>query len=75
MDGMNLNETKMVLHDYSVGSDTITVSRKDLEEWVHKYQKIGYDEQEFGCPTWRSWFYWGKREVLVDLLKQIENNN
>lgn len=67
----NLKDTKMVIENAKIDGDFITISKSDIEEWIEHYEKIGNEEKEHGCPTWRSWFYWGKREVLVDLLKHF----
>ena len=72
MEILKLKDVKMVIEKAKVKDDCIVIAKKDIEEWVNHYEKIGKELMENGCPTWQTWFYWGKREVLVDLLKQIE---
>lgn len=61
----------MVIENAKIENDCIVICKKDIESWIEHYQKCGHEVMEHGCPTWRSWFYWGKREVLVDLLKHF----
>jgi len=75
MESLKLKDVKMVIEKAKVEDNCIVIAKKDIEEWINHYEKIGKELMENGCPTWQTWFYWGKREVLVDLLKQIENNN
>lgn len=62
---------QMVIENAKIENDCIVISKKDIESWIEHYQICGHKEMEHGCPTWLSWFYWGKREVLVDLLKHF----
>lgn len=49
----------------------LVLGEKDLENWIEHFSKLGRSFMENGCPTWQSWFYWGKREVLVDMYNLI----
>lgn len=72
MDELEFKKVNMVLKNVSIENDCITIPKEELEKWASSYQDVGKYFMEHGCPTWQSWFYWGKREVLVDLLKHFE---
>lgn len=72
MKEVNLKDVKMVIETAKVEDDCIVVPKKEIEEWINHYEKMGKELMENGCPTWQTWFYWGKREVLVDMLKHFD---
>lgn len=58
----------MVLQDYKIDGEYICISKKELEEWREHYTK----EAETRGRGKIGWFYLGKREVLIDILKMFE---
>ena len=58
----------MVLKDYKIDGDYICISKQELEEFAEHYYNvaIGKGKGKIG------WFYLGKREVLIDILKMFE---
>ena len=58
----------MVLKDYKIEGDYIKVSKKELEKWRDHYQEVASTKGKGKI----GWFYLGKREVLIDILKMFE---
>lgn len=58
----------MVLKDYKIDGDYICISKEELEEWRDHYdaEAMKRDKGKIG------WFYLGKREVIIDILKMFE---
>lgn len=58
----------MILKDYKIDGSYICISKEELEKWRDHYDaeamKRGKDKI--------GWFYLGKREVLIDMLKMFE---
>ena len=58
--------------DYEIHGDSITIRKEVLEKWRDHYHMKGREKSEADGPTWQSWYYWGKADVFVDLLKLFE---
>ena len=58
----------MVLQDYKIDGEYICISKKELEEWIDHYN----NEAETRGRGKIGWFYLGKREVIIDILKMFE---
>ena len=58
--------------DYEIHGDSITIRKEVLEQWRDHYHMKGREKSEADGPTWQSWYYWGKADVFVDLLKLFE---
>ena len=58
----------MVLKDYKIEGDCIKISKAELEKWRDHYT----NEAETRGRGKIGWFYLGKREVLIDMLKMFE---
>ena len=58
--------------DYEIHGDSITIRKEVLERWRDHYNMKGREKSEADGPTWPSWYYWGKADVFVDLLKLFE---
>jgi hypothetical protein len=58
----------MILKDYKIDGDNICISKEELEKWRDHYdaEAMKRDKGKIG------WFYLGKREVLIDMLKMFE---
>lgn len=58
----------MILQDYKIEGDYIKISKKELEKLRDHYDDVasGKGKGKIG------WFYLGKREVLIDILKMFE---
>lgn len=59
----------MVLHDYKIDGDSITISKAELEKWRNNYHTMALEEDMNEIK----WFYLGKREVMIDILKHFES--
>lgn len=59
----------MILQDYAIEDEYIKVSKKELEALADHYynEAIKYGNGKIG------WFYLGKREVLIDMLKMFDS--
>lgn len=59
----------MILQDYKINGDYISISKKELEEWRDHYWKVSgeYKDDEF-----RRAYYIGKQSNIVDILKMFE---
>ena len=58
--------------EYEIHGDSITIRKEVLEQWRDHYHMKGREKSEADGPTWQSWYYWGKADVFVDLLKMFE---
>ena len=58
----------MVLHNYKIDGDSITISKAELEKWRNHYHTVALEEDTNEIK----WFYLGKREVMIDILKHFE---
>ena len=58
----------MVLQDYKIDGEYICISKKELEEWREHYT----NEAETRGRGKIGWFYLGKREAIIDILKMFE---
>ena len=58
--------------EYEIHGDSITIRKEVLEQWRDHYHMKGREKSEADGPTWQSWYYWGKADVFVDLLKLFE---
>ena len=58
----------MVLQDYKIDGEYICISKKELEEWREHYHNVASEKGKGRI----GWFYLGKREVLIDILKMFE---
>lgn len=59
----------MVLQNYEIDGDNIIITKAELEKWRDHYQ----DEANTRGRGKIGWFYLGKREVLIDMLKMFEH--
>lgn len=77
MEEKGLDCVRLVLDDACVDSvnGVLTIRSDELEKWISHFSELGRSFMENGCPTWQSWFYWGKRELLVDLFNHIKSVN
>ena len=58
----------MILKDYKIEGDYIKVSKKELEQLRDHYNAVASEKGKGKI----GWFYLGKREVLIDMLKMFE---
>lgn len=58
----------MVLQDYKIDGDLITISKAELEKWRVHYNNVALEKGKSKI----GWFYLGKREVMIDILKHID---
>ena len=58
----------MVLQDYKIDGEYICISKKELEEWRDHYGQV----EELQSNSHLIWFYTGKRDVCIDILKMFE---
>ena len=58
----------MVLQNYEVDGDNIIITKDELEKWRDHYQ----NEANTKGSGKIGWFYLGKREVIIDILKMFE---
>lgn len=58
----------MTLQDYKIDGDYIKVSKAELEQLRDHYQEIANTRGRGKI----GWFYLGKREVIIDILKMFE---
>lgn len=58
----------MVLRDYKIEEDYIKISKAELEELAEHYCNVASEKGRGKI----GWFYLGKREVLIDILKMFE---
>ena len=67
-----LKRVKMRVEESKIENGCFVIPKESIEEWIEHYQKMGSECMENGCPTYLTWFYWGKREVLVDMIKHFD---
>ena len=58
----------MVLQDYKIDGEYICISKKKLEEWRDHYNNVASEKGRGKI----GWFYLGKGEVIIDILKMFE---
>lgn len=58
-------------NEYKIEDDGIWIKKEVLESWRDHYRKVSIDCREKG-NMWLAWFYMGKRDMCVDLLKMFE---
>ena len=58
----------MVLQDYKIEGDYIKVSKAELEQLRDHYNNVASEKGKGKI----GWFYLGKREVIIDILKMFE---
>ena len=68
----DINGVRAIFDNAVVDGGLITLQKSEIENWIAQFESLGADKMQHGCPTWESWFYWGKREVMVDLLKHFK---
>lgn len=68
----NMNGVAAVFDNAVVDEGLITLQKSDIESCIAQFERIGSEKMRHGCPTWESWFYWGKRELLIDILKHFK---
>lgn len=56
----------MVLQDYKIDGDYIKVSKAELEQLRDHYGSVASVDMH------RWWYYMGKREICIDMLKMFE---
>mgnify|MGYP003305810951 FL=1 len=60
----------MVLQDYKIDGDYIKVSKKELEQLRDHYMNVASRYATKDMHRW--WYYMGKREICIDMLKMFE---
>ena len=58
----------MVLQDYKIDGDYICISKAELESFRDHYHNVALEKGKGKI----GWFYLGKREVMIDILKHFE---
>ena len=58
----------MVLQDYKIDGDSIIISKAELKKWRDHYNNVALEKGKGKI----GWFYLGKREVMIDMLKHID---
>lgn len=58
----------MVLQNIEIDGDNIIITKSELERWRDHYQ----EEANRRGRGKIGWFYLGKREVMIDMLKMFE---
>lgn len=56
---------------HRIPCDTITITRKALEEWRDHYNGIANETKD---EPWHFGFYLGKADVLTEILKHFEED-
>ena len=60
----------MVLQDYKIDGDYIKVSKAELEQLRDHYGNVASSYTTKDMHRW--WYYMGKREICIDMLKMFE---
>lgn len=60
----------MVLQDYKIDGDYIKVSKAELEQLRDHYGNVASSYVTKDMHRW--WYYMGKREICIDMLKMFE---
>lgn len=68
----NINSVAAVFDNAETNGGLITLQKSEIESCIAQFEKLGAEKMQHGCPTWESWFYWGKRELLIDILKHFK---
>lgn len=58
----------MVLQNIEIDGDNIIITKSELERWRDHYQEVANRRGRGKI----GWFYLGKREVMIDILKMFE---
>ena len=60
----------MILKDYKIDGDKVTLSKKELEEWATHYLEVAkkHTNGKLG------YMYVGRRDSIIDILKLFDNN-
>ena len=61
----------MVLQDYKIDGEYISISKKELEEYRDHYHMLAQHHKE-NRDSFRQAFYLGERDVCIDILKMFE---
>jgi len=64
----------MILQDYKIDGDSITITKQELEEARDHYCKVAdkYKPRKNKEPDYRYTLYLGKAAILTDILKLFE---
>lgn len=62
----------MILQDYKIDGDSITITKQELEEARDHYCKVADKFSLYKDDEPRMMFYLGKAAVLTDILKLFE---
>ena len=57
--------------EYRIEDDGIWIKKEVLESWRDHYADVSLGQDRLGKLLY-AWFYMGKRDVCVDLLKMFE---
>jgi len=61
----------MVLDKYKIKDDTIMIPKSELERLRDHYFAVG--KEYYDCEDDdKAWFYFGKQELLIDILKHFD---
>lgn len=60
----------MILQDYEIDGDYIKVSKAELEQLRDHYGSVASIYTIKDMHRW--WYYMGKREICIDMLKMFE---
>lgn len=58
----------MILKDYKIDGEYIRINKAELEEFAEHYYNVASEKGRGKI----GWFYLGKGEVLIDILKMFE---
>lgn len=60
--------------DYTIqGQESITIKKETLERLRDHYWNVANKEtDEQGETNWKGWFFLGKRDVIIDILKHFD---
>lgn len=59
---------------HRIPCNTITITKKALEEWRDHYFEVATNMERFPIEQWQQKFYLGKVEVLTEILKHFEED-
>ena len=64
----------MILQDYTIDGDSITITKQELEEFRNHYCEVAdkFRPRKNKEPDYRYTLYLGKAAVLTDILKMFE---
>lgn len=58
----------MVLENYEIDGDNMIITKAELEKWRDHYYSVASEKGKGKI----GWFYLGKHEVIIDILKMFE---